>query len=1031
MNMQNSPLLSVIVTVYGTEDLLPRCIESVLNCTYKNLQLVIVDDKSPGNVKEIVASYQTMDDRVKFIQHTENKGLYLARITGVENSNGEYIAFLDSDDHVSVDFYRRAIEKEVDTDSDMVIGEVYLEDENGYSYFNLSHTRVMDIDVYGDDASNLLFDQAGKDFTLHVVWNKVYRRDLWNRCYPYLKQQDKHLIMCEDVLYSAVFFYFANHITNIHGDFIYYYQSENASTSLNFNYLKCKKNIDDLLYVFKRLEDIFFLQLHENRYKKYIDSWRSLLVQTWLDNIAASKLPVWEKRKLNSLLQANNVDSLLKEEIGFFYSSITYQAHIHNEELKTKITNPSIKVISFDIFDTLVYRPFWNPTDLFKLLDIYVNDVLDTRDIIDFSTLRIEAEKRARVIHKEKYPNGEEICLDDIYCEVQRYLNIGEDILGKIKNREVELEYKYCLPRSYAKELFEMAKSLGKKIIIVSDMYLPRNVIEKILSNCGYENYTRLYLSSEEDVTKATGNLFLQVQKDLDIASSSILHIGDNLDSDVKMAKKVGWQSCHFPKAVDRFMNHVPELYGGETYQILFEGPFALRDGYQYTRYWGWRTLLAVVANRIFSNPYTEFKKDTDFNADPSVLGYYALGMHMFAVAKWLSDEVEKNNYQNLNFMARDGYLPMECFKIMNEVYHPNVKMHYLYLTRSVVVPLQIKNAYDLYGLLTNVNIFSQSPKTILAMLDAILLDEISANPEHYCKVSGFVYETKFLTIESFYAFVQRLQEKGIDTNKRQQYVKKIERYLSDSFTGASATFDVGYSCRVESVLKNTFNFDVSPYYLHINNDIPFSRIWKNNIHVHTFYAYSPGVTGVLRELLISALEPSCKSLEIQDGKVTPLFKEFNLLYVEKYVVRNTQKSAMSFVKDVVSIFGDDIRYLSYQRGDISLPFEYFLSSAKMSDRQIFAYGEFEDDLSLGKKISTFDYWNGQIENVSKGINGTNDLSLRWIDSKWKRAICLYFINRDYLKYKVKTRFSHHPTFLSMLKNGYKGLRSVYRLIKR
>ena len=137
MNMQNSPLLSVIVTVYGTEDLLPRCIESVLNCTYKNLQLVIVDDKSPGNVKEIVASYQTMDDRVKFIQHTENKGLYLARITGVENSNGEYIAFLDSDDHVSVDFYRRAIEKAVDTDSDMVIGEVYIEDDNGYSYLNL------------------------------------------------------------------------------------------------------------------------------------------------------------------------------------------------------------------------------------------------------------------------------------------------------------------------------------------------------------------------------------------------------------------------------------------------------------------------------------------------------------------------------------------------------------------------------------------------------------------------------------------------------------------------------------------------------------------------------------------------------------------------------------------------------------------------------------------------------------------------------------------------------------------------------
>lgn len=1041
MKTNDTPLLSVIVTVYGTEEVLPRCIESVLNCTYPRLQLVVVDDNSPGNAREIVETYQSLDDRVKFVQHNSNKGLFLARITGVENSDGDYIAFLDSADHVSVDFYRRAIEKATKTDSDMVIGEVYLEDEHRYSYFNVSHTRVKDIDLYGDDATALLFDQAGKDFTLHVVWNKVYRRDLWNRCYPYLKQQDKHLIMCEDVLYSALFFYFSKHLTNIHGDFIYYVQSKNSSCGLNGNYLKYKKNINDLFHVFEYLRNIFFTQLHETRYKNQITQWMFLLVQCWMKNIEMSHLPVWRKRELSKILRIGSscCDSFQDEKnfsfnlngIDFFYKSVTYQEHIRNEELKEKIINPDIEVISFDIFDTLVYRPFWSPTDLFKLLGIYVNDILGTKDIISFSTLRIEAENRARIIHKEEHPNGEEICLDDIYHELQHYLNIDESVLRKIKNREIELEYKYCLPRAYAKELFELAKSLDKKIVIVSDMYLPRNVIEKILSNCGYTGYAKLYLSSEEDVTKATGNLFLHVQKELGVSGSGILHIGDNLNSDVKMAKKAGWQSYHFPKAVDRFMNCIPGLYGGDSYRILFEGPFALRDGYQFNRYWGWRTLLAVVANRIFSNPYLEFKEDTDFNADPSILGYYALGMHMFAVTKWLADSVEEEKYQNLNFMARDGYLPMECFKIMDKVYRSDVKMHYIYLTRSVVIPLQVNNPYDLYGLLTNINIFNQSPKTILAMLDSVLLNEINENPERYCKDNGFAYEVKFSSVTSFFAFIQKLQEKGIDVDKLHQYVKKIELYLSDAFTGSTATFDVGYSCRVESVLKNTFHFDVSPYYLHINNDIPFYRSLKNDIKVHTFYAYSPGVTGVLRELLISALEPSCKSLEIKDGKIAPVFKEYNPEYIETYIITAIQDSAMSFVKDVVSIFDDDIRYLSYQKGDVSLPLEYFLSSAKMADRRIFAYGEFEDDLGLGGKISTFDYWNGQIENISRGINGVNDLSLHWIDSKWKRAICLYFMNRDYLKCKIKIRFSNHPVFLSILRNGYKGLRSIYRLTRR
>lgn len=230
MNEKDLPLVSVIVPVYGTEKVLPRCLDSILGCTYKNIEVIAVNDCSPGNASEIIRSYGEMDSRVKLVEYDKNRGLFLARMAGVEASHGKYIAFLDSDDKVSVDLYRRLVEKAEETDSDMVMGEVVMDFGNHYEYYNYAMSRVLDLDLKGREAADFLFKQMGKDWSLHVVWNKIYRRDLWEKCMPYFKLQTKHLIMCEDVLYSSFLYYFCSHFTNIHGDFVYYTQSDSAST---------------------------------------------------------------------------------------------------------------------------------------------------------------------------------------------------------------------------------------------------------------------------------------------------------------------------------------------------------------------------------------------------------------------------------------------------------------------------------------------------------------------------------------------------------------------------------------------------------------------------------------------------------------------------------------------------------------------------------------------------------------------------------------------------------------------------------
>lgn len=95
--MNVSPIVSVIITTYNRPDLLPRAINSVLNQTFDNLECIVVDDCSPGSeTKTLVQSVD--DERLRYIRHDKNRGVSAARNTGIERSQGEYIAFLDDDD---------------------------------------------------------------------------------------------------------------------------------------------------------------------------------------------------------------------------------------------------------------------------------------------------------------------------------------------------------------------------------------------------------------------------------------------------------------------------------------------------------------------------------------------------------------------------------------------------------------------------------------------------------------------------------------------------------------------------------------------------------------------------------------------------------------------------------------------------------------------------------------------------------------------------------------------------------------------
>lgn len=117
---ETAPLISVIVPVYGVEKYLDRCLDSIVNQTYRNLQIILVDDKSPDSSPEICDKWEQTDSRISVIHKDVNEGLGMARNTGMTIANGDYIAFVDSDDYLDKDAYRRLVENAAETGADIV-----------------------------------------------------------------------------------------------------------------------------------------------------------------------------------------------------------------------------------------------------------------------------------------------------------------------------------------------------------------------------------------------------------------------------------------------------------------------------------------------------------------------------------------------------------------------------------------------------------------------------------------------------------------------------------------------------------------------------------------------------------------------------------------------------------------------------------------------------------------------------------------------------------------------------------------------
>lgn len=185
------------------------------------------------------------------------------------------------------------------------------------------------------------------------------------------------------------------------------------------------------------------------------------------------------------------------------------------------------KYVSFDIFDTLIFRKLYRASDLFFYMEMEMEKM--GFPYLNFHDVRIKAEKEA--IRKNHI--ADEITIDSIYNCI--YFD-SEERRQFAKDLELKTELMFCVPNIEMVHLLNECKKNGKKVVLISDMYLSSSNISEILKHCGIL-FDNLYVSSNYGIRKSSGKLFRKVLTELEINRKDIIHIGDNKMSDYYIPK--------------------------------------------------------------------------------------------------------------------------------------------------------------------------------------------------------------------------------------------------------------------------------------------------------------------------------------------------------------------------------------------------------------------------------------------------------------------------------------------------------------
>lgn len=285
----NNPIISVIVPVYNTSKYLNQCLTSLVEQSYRNLQIIIVDDGSTDNSPVMCDEWAQRDSRIQVI-HKKNAGLGLARNTGLDQTKGQYVMFIDSDDYADLTMIEALYKALNANNSDTCIGGYKRAKDNGKTIETVTYSDCTFVgeDVYTKFFFRMLGSSPDKHDSIRMsVWNALYSLEIIkqnNIVFPSERE-----LLSEDIVFDAEYYKHSKSASVI-GESLYYYRINTAS--LSHSYKATMLDTSSKLYRYLRNSLLVSNSKEEGIYriqKQYFVNIRSCVKQERKENTQSNR----------------------------------------------------------------------------------------------------------------------------------------------------------------------------------------------------------------------------------------------------------------------------------------------------------------------------------------------------------------------------------------------------------------------------------------------------------------------------------------------------------------------------------------------------------------------------------------------------------------------------------------------------------------------------------------------------------------------------------------------------------------------
>jgi len=464
------------------------------------------------------------------------------------------------------------------------------------------------------------------------------------------------------------------------------------------------------------------------------------------------------------------------------------------ESVLRQIRYADSKLIGFDIFDTLLSRPLLDPESIKKIVARRVAGEAG----------RLYLEYRAVAERDARDAKGEDVSLDEIYTRLAEWTGLDAENMARLRREEELAEQESLAPRKEVVQLYLDTLAAGKKIALITDMFLPRSVIEKILHEHCIEGWNRLFLSNEVGVRKDTdGALYKQMLDHYGIKPGQLMMIGDNERSDLQIPADMGASFLHVIRPVElarglpRFSGLITDHEGrGNIDEELTLG-LVVRRNFDPVGFPGYDPASLV--------PVTAYH-----------LGYSLVGPLLVSFAQWLLQNAKNDGVERLYFLSREG-------KLIREVYDKWVDSdvdvpvsEYLVVSRRAAGVSAIEKFEDILEIARMIY-FPNTLEHFLFTRFGLRLDDDRWKAVRSSLGWGRESEVRVddRQIKHLIPLFQMLQPEIIAQARRER--AGLMRYLQDKGLTSSekcAVVDIGYGGSVQGYLNVLLNKKIDGYYI-------------------------------------------------------------------------------------------------------------------------------------------------------------------------------------------------------------------------